>query len=91
MFSFVQHLAGGWWEFALFLVTVSVSLSLLESQMAVLAMVVSRILLGYWGDALASWKQYWKLRRKSIQQKLGKMGLLAGFTVEERENSCPVS
>ena len=41
MFSFVRRLAGGWREFALFLVTVLVSLLLLESQTAVLAMVVA--------------------------------------------------
>ena len=45
MFSFVWHLPGGWpsgWRgFALFLATVSESLSLLESQVVVLAMVVS--------------------------------------------------
>ena len=49
MFLFVQCLVAGGHEVALFLVTVLVSLALLESQTSVFAMVVACILAGVLG------------------------------------------
>ena len=46
MFSFVRHFVGGQHEVVLVLVTASVSLSLLESQMLVFAMLVACIFTG---------------------------------------------